>query len=300
VGTNYPGEIADCYATGSVEGVENVGGLVGKNDDTVSYSFWDIETSGQTTSAGGTGMTTAEMQMASTFLEASWDFVDEAANGTDDIWWILEGQDYPRLWWEATEANFIVVDDFESYNDLCSEKCNYIFYTWIGGYGDPNNGSLVGHENPPFAEQIIVHSGKQSMPLFYDNSGTANYSETTANTTANMNNLAIDHDWTVEGVGVLSLWFYGDASNAAEQMYVALNGSAIVYYDNPDDLLIEDWTEWRIDLQVFANQGVDLTNINTISIGFGDKNNPQPGGSGLVYFDDIRLYRPAPKLVPQL
>ena len=45
----------------------------------------------------------AEMQTASTFLEAGWDFVDETENGTEDIWWILEGRDYPRLWWEASD-----------------------------------------------------------------------------------------------------------------------------------------------------------------------------------------------------
>ena len=50
---------------------------------------------------GGRGKTTAEMQTAKTFLDAGWDFVDETANGTEDIWWILEGKDYPRLWWEA-------------------------------------------------------------------------------------------------------------------------------------------------------------------------------------------------------
>jgi len=49
--------------------------------------------------------TTAEMQTASTFLDAGWDFVDETENGTDDIWWILEGQDYPRLWWEMVPEN---------------------------------------------------------------------------------------------------------------------------------------------------------------------------------------------------
>ncbi|UCE47287.1 MAG: hypothetical protein JSW47_16990, partial [Phycisphaerales bacterium] len=52
------------------------------------------------------------------------------------------------------------------------------------------------------------------------------------------------------------------------------------------------WTEWEIDLQAFADQGVDLTNVNTITIGFGTKNAPAAGGSGKVYFDDIRLYRP--------
>jgi len=50
---------------------------------------------------GGVGKTTAEMQTAGTFLNAGWDFVDETENGTEDIWRILEGQDYPRLWWET-------------------------------------------------------------------------------------------------------------------------------------------------------------------------------------------------------
>jgi hypothetical protein len=51
------------------------------------------------------GKTTAEMQRASTFLEVGWDFVDETENGTDDIWWIDEGKDYPRLWWELIPEN---------------------------------------------------------------------------------------------------------------------------------------------------------------------------------------------------
>ena len=104
--------------------------------------------------------------------------------------------------------------------------------------------------------------------------------------------LVYPRDWTEEGVGILSLWFYGDADNAAERMYVALNGSAVVYHSNPDAALIDTWTEWTIDLQEFAAQGVNLANVNTISIGFGDKNNLQAGGSGMVFFDDIRLYRP--------
>ena len=78
-------------------------------------------------------------------------------------------------------------------------------------------------------------------------------------------------------------------------MYVVLadsgGASAEVYHDDPNATQITTWTEWRIDLQVFANQGVDLTNVNTISIGFGDKNNPKAGGSGVMYFDDIRLRR---------
>ncbi len=94
--------ITNCYSTGSVSGDFSVGGLVGRNDEggSITSSFWNMETSSQATSAGGTGKTTVEMQMASTFIDAGWDFVDETANGTEDIWWILEGQDYPRLWRE--------------------------------------------------------------------------------------------------------------------------------------------------------------------------------------------------------
>jgi hypothetical protein len=67
----------------------------------VDDCFWDIETSGLTTSYGGEGKTTAEMQTAGTFLNAGWDFIEETVNGTEDIWKILDGQDYPRLWWES-------------------------------------------------------------------------------------------------------------------------------------------------------------------------------------------------------
>ena len=104
VGENFGGEINNSYSTGRVDGDKDVGGLVGDHFyGNISHSFWDIETSGQAISTGGAGRTTAEMQTADTFLEAGWDFVDETANGTEDIWWILEGQDYPRLWWETIE-----------------------------------------------------------------------------------------------------------------------------------------------------------------------------------------------------
>jgi hypothetical protein len=59
----------------------------------------------------------------------------------------------------------------ESYNDLNPDEpgSNRIFLAWIDGFDDPANGSLVGYDNPPFAEKSIVHSGLQSMPFAYDN-----------------------------------------------------------------------------------------------------------------------------------
>jgi hypothetical protein len=59
----------------------------------------------------------------------------------------------------------------------------------------------------------------------------------------------------------------GITSNDPEPTYVVLNGSAVVYHENPDASLIDEWAEWRIDLQAFADQGVDLTNVNSIGIG---------------------------------
>jgi len=102
-GNRYNASITTSYSIGTVSGNWSVGGLVGENswNATVTTSFWDIETSGLVSSNGGTGKTTAEMQTTSTFLEADWDFEDETSNGKEDIWWILEGRDYPRLWWEV-------------------------------------------------------------------------------------------------------------------------------------------------------------------------------------------------------
>ncbi len=214
--------------------------------------------------------------------------IDEVNNVNSDSPWT-------GSLWNFTTVDFIVIEDFEDYNDYPPDE---IYSTWIDGYGTTTNGSTAGYAEPDFlagehyVETTIVHGGGQSMPLLYDNN--FKYSE------AAMTLVSV-RDWTEEGVGVLSLWFYGDASNAAEPMYVALNGSAVVYHGNPDAAQIATWTRWTIDLQEFAAQGVNLANVNTIAIGFGDKNNLQAGGSGMVFFDDIRLYRPAepePEPVP--
>ncbi len=206
--------------------------------------------------------------------------IDEVNNTNPDSPWA-------GILWSFTTANFLVVDDFESYNDLdpADPDSNRIFNVWIDGYDNPTNGSLVGYDTPPFAEQTIVHSGSQSMPLYYDNS--VGYSEATLT-------LTYPRDWTEKGVNTLTIWFRGDSANAAETLYVALNGSAVVTHDNPNAAQIGAWTEWTIDLQAFADQGVNLANVNTIAIGLGNKKNPAAGGSGTMYIDDIRLYRLAP------
>jgi hypothetical protein len=204
--------------------------------------------------------------------------VDEANNTNADSPWTGPV-------WSFLTANFLIVDDFESYNDLepAETDSNRIFNAWLDGYDDPANGSLVGSDNPPFAEQTIVHSPNQSMPLYYDNS--VGYSEATLT-------LTYPRDWTEKGVSTLTIWFRGDSANAVETLYVALNGSAVVNHDNPNAAQSTTWTQWDIDLQAFADQGVNLANVITIALGLGNRNNPLAGGSGTMYFDDIRLYPP--------
>jgi len=185
--------------------------------------------------------------------------------------------------WSFTTANFLIIDDMESYNDINEgeEGSNRIYIAWVDGFDDPTNGSQVGNLDVPIAEQNIVHGGLQSMPMFYDNS--VGKSEATLTLTAN-------RDWMVNGVTTLTIWFRGASGNAAEQMYVALNGSARVDHDDPDATLKTSWTRWDIDLQVFADKGVNLANVNSITLGLSSVT----GGTGLMYFDDIRLYPPAP------
>jgi hypothetical protein len=214
--------------------------------------------------------------------------IDEANNTNPDSPWT-------GILWSFTTANFLVVDDFEDY-DIGN---NEIWWAWIDGLGyashptkppHPGNGtgSMVGDEGTPsYMEETIVHGGDKSMPVFYDNS-VLRYSEVEKALTAS-------RDWTENGITTLSIWFRGISDNAAETLYVVLNGSAVVSHENPNAAQIEAWTEWTIDLQAF---GVNLANVNTIGLGLGDRNNPVAGGSGTMYFDDIRLYPPPPEPAP--
>ena len=380
--------------------------------------------------------------------------------------------------WNFTTVNFLPVEDFEDYDDAN----NIIYYTWLDYYTN-NTGMTVGYLEAPYAEQEIVHIGKQSMPLQYDNDGTINegtdlektgtlfYSEAERQWTE-------PQDWTRDNVESLTIWFKGNpaqvssfteepagiykvkgigedifgahdefhfaykelsgsasiiakvdslentdpfaragimirdtldagakycalfitpengvryqyrtniddtterefdpnvaapywvrfertsggllrsyysengtdwtsfslktitmnnpiyiglavtshdplvaceaqfsnvsfpnttvsdewasvdiglTTNDTETMYVILNNSAVIYHDDPNAATIDQWTEWNIPLQNFADRGVNLTNITSLGIGIGNRDNTQPGGKGIMYIDDIRLYRP--------
>jgi len=183
--------------------------------------------------------------------------------------------------WSLTTAAFITVDDFESYNDVDppDETSNRIFDNWIDGFGTTDNGALVGNDLPPYAEQGIVKSGIQSMVYRYDNANKTSEATLT---------LVYPKDWTEEGVTKLLLWHRGASANAPDRMFVALNGTSVVYHDDPAATNITGWRQWVIDLTAF---GVDLTNVNSITIGVGTKGSPAAGGAGTLYFDDIQLVR---------
>jgi len=214
----------------------------------------------------------------------------------------LDNQDNPSKGslWSFTTADFIAVDDFEDYD----ADDNQLWYAWLDGlgYGTPTTppysagngtGAAVGDETTPsYTEETIVYGGSQSMPVSYDNNkqGYSNYSEV---------ELTLDYprDWTEQGVDKLTIWFRGIVNNDAERIYVALSnltgGPAAAYHDDPAATQIGAWTEWVIPLTNFADQGIDLTDVDKIAIGVGTQGNmTAPGGSGKIFMDDIRLYRP--------
>ena len=201
--------------------------------------------------------------------------------------------------WSFTTGGFFVIDDFEDYD----AGDNQIWYAWHDGLGygtfgtEPyfagnGTGAAVGDETTAsYCEETIVHGGVKSMPVFYDNNkqGFSKYSEVEFA-------LSEARDWTDEGFNELSLWFQGVSDNAAEQLYVAVANRtgqpAVVTHDDPAAAQIGAWTKWIIPLQAFADQGINLTDIDRIMIGFGTRGNlTSPGGAGKMYFDDIRLER---------
>ena len=193
--------------------------------------------------------------------------------------------------WSFTVGAYLLVDDFESYtdDDTAGEA---IWQTWIDGLDVTDNGAQVGYLFPSYCEQTIVHGGLQSMPLLYNNTAGVTNSEVILP-------LTTLRDWTQADVGELSLWLRGDSANAAEPLYVAISNSSgapgIVARDDPDAATRTDWKQWRISLQAFADQEINLTNVDKIAIGIGTQSGMlATGGSGTIFVDDIRLDRPAP------
>ena len=202
----------------------------------------------------------------------------------------------PTIWqgdlWSFSTQQFLVVDDFESYNDVeAGQKgSNLVYLTWIDGFDNPAaNGSTMGYVEPfqPTMERQIVHGGKQSAPLIYNNN-VASLSEVTVN----LVDLAVGRDWTMGSPQTLVLYFYGDPGNIGGQLYVKINNVKVPFNGDHAAISAPFWTQWNVDL---GAAGVDLARVNTLTIGI-----EGAGAQGILYIDDIRLYRQAPEaLIPQ-
>jgi len=156
------------------------------------------------------------------------------------------------------------------------------------GYSSVNGTTwdLLGTENIPMGANtyiglaVTAHDATLTCQAVFSNV------TTTGNVTG---------QWTNQDIGIVS--------NDAELLYVTLSNKsgtpAVVVHDDPAAAQIDTWTEWVIPLQDFADQGIVLTDVDRIAIGLGTQGNMTvPGGSGKMFFDDIRLTKPVPE--PQL
>jgi len=200
-------------------------------------------------------------------------------------WRIDEANDAetPTSWqgdlWIFSTKEFLVVDDFESYNDIPDgeERSNLVYVAWVDGFDDPStNGSAMGYTAvfQPTMETGTVHGGDQSVPLAYNNT-TAGISEVSRTFTPPQN-------WTGNGIQTLSLWFSGAGTNVPGQLYVKINGVQVSYDGDTSNLTLAVWQPWNIDL---ASIGVDPSSVTTLAIGI-----QGPGATGTLLLDDIRLY----------
>jgi hypothetical protein len=217
-------------------------------------------------------------------------------------YWRIDGMDRagPQSPWKgvvwsfATGIGVAVVDDFESYTD---EEGRRIYQTWIDGPGPdantPGNGtaSIVGNMYAPFAERTVVHGGRQSMPMDYNNMKKPWYSEVGRT-------WATPHDWTVDGADTLTLYFRGKADDGLDPLYAGIEDSAgritVVVHPDAKAVLATEWQKWQIALADVRAAGVDVAAVKKMVIGVGDRKNPKPGGTGRIYIDDIRLTKRMP------
>jgi hypothetical protein len=211
----------------------------------------------------------------------------------------------PGSVWSFTTADFILVDDFERYTNEVGERA---FEVWIDGIGfslpDPGNpgngtGAAVGHDiwspDSPYYNGLIMetdnpNSGNQALPIYYDNTATPYRSEVERTWSP-------VRDWTLNGVDSLVLYVRGAADNAADPLYVAIEdgaGQVGVVEADPSLITSSRWNEWKIPLSEFSNAGVNLAAVKEMVIGIGARNGGTPGGTGVIFVDDIRVVKPEP------
>ncbi len=197
--------------------------------------------------------------------------------GTTYYWKVDEVNEAaePSVWegpvWSFSTIEYVVVEDFEAYDDDIDAGTT-IFQTWIDGW-ENDTGSVVGHLEAPFAERIIVHGGRQSMPLSYENTNGLTVAEA-------VRTFDTPRNWTTRGIKTLSLYFRGTSENTG-QLYVKIDNVKVPYDGEAADIATPAWQPWNIDLSAVGN----VSNVRSLTIGI-----EGAGAMGLLYIDDIRLY----------
>jgi hypothetical protein len=197
--------------------------------------------------------------------------------GTTYYWRIDEVNDQnvrPGEVWSFTTIDHFVVDDFEQYNLLTDPNRNWISDTWK-------------NINVSLSTQYAHKCGKKSMIIPLLDYHTAEYTVETVRT------FNPPQDWTATGAKALELFFSDQTINSHALIYIALNDGnnedIVLYPRDSNDITNDIWHPWRIDLQEF--QDIDLSNIESMELGFYPAPNyPSGGGNGNFFFDDIRLY----------
>ncbi|MBP7054036.1 MAG: hypothetical protein KBE65_23755, partial [Phycisphaerae bacterium] len=202
--------------------------------------------------------------------------------GTTYYWKVDEVGDsgtYEGDVWSFASQEYGEIDTFEAYND--DDNC--IYDTWLDGYLDKSSGSQVGYidsSNGTFGETAIVHSGLQSMPLFYNNTASPYYSEA-------KRTFDSAQDWTARGIKSLAIYFAGKTGNAG-QLYLKINNTKVPYDGDAADLAKSIWQPWNIDLSKVSGANA----VRSLTIGIEGS-----GATGTLYIDDIRLYPKAPEWI---
>jgi hypothetical protein len=227
----------------------------------------------------------------------------------ETYYWRIDEVNGPNTWkgpvWRFKVAEFIALDDFEQYDT----GDNRIQYTWYDQYSQEwgeTTGAWLELARPPKP----VYRGEQAMSYTYDTDdpwADLYYAEAWLP----LEEIGGFQDWTSVDVRLLTVFFYGQATNDAtedEQMYVGIDDTLgtyaeMRYGDNEGealgDLLVEEWQSWDIPFVYFGDSNfaavaddVDFSSIANVYIGFGNKRFPIGAGNGLVYFDDLRLSMP--------
>lgn len=215
-------------------------------------------------------------------------------------YWRIDEFDGVNLWrgrvWCFSIGNYYSVDDFDSYADNAALEA-----VWNDSQVNNTGATISIQDNEDFAP-----AGNE-LQFYYNNKVQVDAICVGSVVDVNTPALGISPDWTTGGLTTsLGLYFYGDQLNAAtenEQMYAAIKDTSgtigtVLYDGELTDILEQQWHEWPLDLQQFTDLGVDVTDVAKFYIGFGGPATGQTvrGGTGTVYFNDIRLY--ATRCVP--